>query len=304
MQFYTKVYTLEGKSKWRKILAENKIQYNFLEKGEPSICKIVLRSLPDWFGIEESTVAYINKSQELPMIVATEGNRPVGFISLKKHSPFTSEVYVMGIIPQYHRHGIGKMLLVEAEKFLLKIGVEFLQVKTVSSDRECSFYKKTRLFYQSFGFKEVEIFPTLWNESNPCQLLIKNVSYSERFHRLHAVYLFVNNVKESSFWYSNVLKIPLTINDENFGQIRVGQNELCFHQADTKCPLTTGGSVGYWQVANLLEVANLFIKYGGTIYRGPIEIHETDEGICQIRDPFGNVIGLQGKYRKEHHRFG
>ncbi len=25
---------------------------------------------------------------------------------------------------------------------------------------------------------------------------------------------------------------------------------------------------------------------------------KTDEEFCQIKDPFGNVIGMQGKYRK------
>ena len=112
---------------------ENKIQYNFLEKGEPDVCETVLRSLPDWFGIEESTVAYINKSKELPMIVVRESDKPIGFISLKKHSQFTSEVYVMGVTPDYHRHGVGKSLLIEAEKFLFRNGTEFIQVRTVSS---------------------------------------------------------------------------------------------------------------------------------------------------------------------------
>ena len=276
----------------------SKVCYRYLESGDSSICEKVLRSLPDWFGIEESTVSYIEKSQELPMIIATDDDRPIGFLSLKKHSPFTSEVYVMGVIPQFHRYGVGKGLLIEAEKVLSQKDIDFLQVKTVSADRECEFYKKTRLFYKSFGFKEVEVFPTLWDESNPCQLLIKSISFSEKLQRLHAIYLFVDNVKKSSSWYSRVLNIPLTIDDENFGQIKLGQSELCFHQADTKSPLTTGGSVGYWQVADLLEVANLFVEHEGAIYRGPIEIPESNEGICQIKDPFGNVIGLQGKYRK------
>ena len=147
----------------------------YLEKGSSAVCEKILRSLPDWFGIEQAIAAYIEESKALPMIVVNEGRAPVGFLSLKNHSAYTSEVYVMGVLPSYHRHGIGRLLLVEAEKNLASKGFEFLQVKTVSADRECDFYKKTRLFYKSFGFKEVEVFPTLWDVSNPCQLLIKSL---------------------------------------------------------------------------------------------------------------------------------
>ena len=94
------------------------------------------------------------------------------------------------------------------------------------------------------------------------------------------------------------MDIPLAIDDDNFGLIKIGENELCFHLADDKSPVTTGGSVSYWHVNDLLDVVDLFVENGGVIYRGPIEIPENDEGICQIKDPFGNVIGIQGKYRK------
>lgn len=117
-------------------------------------------------------------------------------------------------------------------------------------------------------------------------------------NKLHAIYLFVDDVRKSSSWYSKVLDISLDIDENNFGLIKLGNNELCFHQEDLKSPVSTGGCVGYWHVDDLKEAMNLFVEHGGIIYRGPIEIPENDEGICQIKDPFGNVIGLQGKYRK------
>lgn len=147
----------------------------FYEKGDPSITENILRSLPDWFGIEQAIVAYINKSKELPMIVAYRDNSPIGFISIKSHSTYTAEIYVMGILPQYHRSGVGKDLLKETEKYLNKYRFEFLQVKTLDESRESDFYKKTRLFYKSMGFKEVEVLANLWGKDNPCLLLIKNV---------------------------------------------------------------------------------------------------------------------------------
>lgn len=146
-----------------------------LDKGNGKICESILRSLPDWFGIEDAIVDYIKKSKEMPMIVAYDGESPVGFISLKRHSPFSSEIYVMGVSPEYHRKGLGKVLVQESEKYLLESGFEFLQVKTLDSSRECEAYRKTRLFYKSLGFKELEVFSTLWGEENPCLMLIKNL---------------------------------------------------------------------------------------------------------------------------------
>jgi predicted enzyme related to lactoylglutathione lyase len=118
------------------------------------------------------------------------------------------------------------------------------------------------------------------------------------FKKLHAIYFFVDDVKASSSWYGKVLGIPPDIDDENFGLFRIGIFELCFHKADKKSPVSTGGCVGYWQVDYLNEAIHLFVVHGGMIYRGPIEIPGEHEGICQIKDPFGNVIGLQGKFKK------
>ena len=115
--------------------------------------------------------------------------------------------------------------------------------------------------------------------------------------KLHSVYLFVSDVKKSSAWYSKVLNTPLTIDEDKFGLIKIGSNEMCFHQADEKSPVSTGGSVAYWSVENLTDTLDLFLKHGGLLYRGPIEIPESNEGICQIKDPFGNIIGLRGKYK-------
>ena len=40
-------------------------------------------------------------------------------------------------------------------------GLKILQVKTVSADRDCSAYAKTRAFYKTVGFISLEVFPTL-----------------------------------------------------------------------------------------------------------------------------------------------
>jgi ribosomal protein S18 acetylase RimI-like enzyme len=147
------------------------IQGPLLEQSK--ICKPILRALPDWFGIEESTQAYVQDTAVLPTFIARDGNRPVGFLTLKQHSDYAAEIQVMGVLPAWHRRGVGQALLVASEAHLRQLGVEFLQVKTLSSRHPDLFYGRTRAFYLSLGFRPLEEFPTLWDEANPCLQLIK-----------------------------------------------------------------------------------------------------------------------------------
>jgi len=138
-----------------------------------AICEYVLRALPNWFGIETSIVDYVNQVRELLFIAAYDGDKPVGFIAIKPHTPFASEICVMGILKEYHRHGIGRNLVIACEQRCKENKQDFLTVKTLAESRESKSYEKTRLFYLSLGFKPVEVFPTLWDEDNPCLVMIK-----------------------------------------------------------------------------------------------------------------------------------
>lgn len=139
------------------------------------ICERILRALPEWFGIEEAILHYIEASQRLPTIVAHTDNHTAGFLSIKQHTPYAAEIYVMAVDPQYHRQGIGRAMVARAEAYLKENNMEFLQVKTLSASHPDPFYAKTRTFYQSIGFRPLEEFPTLWGESNPCLLMIKSL---------------------------------------------------------------------------------------------------------------------------------
>ena len=53
-------------------------------------------------------------------------------------------------------------------------GYEFIQVKTVKMGMYED-YDRTNLFYISCGFKELEVFPLLWDEANPCQIYVMSL---------------------------------------------------------------------------------------------------------------------------------
>ena len=138
-----------------------------------AICNDILRQLPSWFGIEESIVDYVNQVQSMPFFCAYDDNTPVGFVAVKVHNPYTAEICVMGILEEYHRQGIGKALIKASEQYCLENNFEFLTVKTLDESHSSKSYAKTRLFYISMGFRPLEVFPLLWDKSNPCLFMAK-----------------------------------------------------------------------------------------------------------------------------------
>jgi len=147
------------------------IQGPFL--GQAAACEPILRSLPQWFGIEEAVVHYVQEIEHLPTLLAVAGDRVAGFLSLKEHFAEAAEVYVMGVRAEYHRRGLGRALVEQAEAWLRSRGVEYLQVKTLSPARPNEDYARTRAFYQGVGFRRLEELPDLWDAANPCLLLVK-----------------------------------------------------------------------------------------------------------------------------------
>jgi ribosomal protein S18 acetylase RimI-like enzyme/catechol 2,3-dioxygenase-like lactoylglutathione lyase family enzyme len=180
-----------------------KIQIAGEEKGE--ICNKILRALPEWFEIESAIVDYVKEVKAMETWTAFVEGEVVGFISVKKHNPFTAEVYVMGILEKYHRMNIGRQLLRAAEDYLIKENFKFLQVKTLSENRPNAFYDKTRQFYLNTGFLPVEEFKTLWGEHNPCLLMIKSLSSEKTNGLLSHIEINVSNYSKSIQFYDRVL---------------------------------------------------------------------------------------------------
>ena len=55
-----------------------------------------------------------------------------------------------------------------------ELGYSFLQVKTVQMGKYPE-YDATNRFYLALGFGEFEVFPTLWDEWNPCQIYVMSL---------------------------------------------------------------------------------------------------------------------------------
>lgn len=143
--------------------------------GQASKCEPILRSLPEWFGIEDAIIHYLQEIENLPTFITQENNQVIGFLTLKLHTDFAAEIYVMGIRPDAHRQGLGRRLVHKAEDNLRQQGIEYLQVKTLSPEHPDSNYANTRTFYEALGFRHLEEFKELWGEENPCLQMIKKL---------------------------------------------------------------------------------------------------------------------------------
>ena len=138
-------------------------------------CEAILRSLPEWFGMEPAIQQYVRDVQVLPTFVARECGRVIGFLTIKRHSPASAEVSVMAVARERRGRGVGRRLLVGAEAWLAEQGVRFLQVKTLGPSRPDEHYAQTHRFYEAVGFVPLEEFPLLWDKDNPCLLMVKCV---------------------------------------------------------------------------------------------------------------------------------
>ncbi len=136
------------------------------------ISRDVLNDLPEWFGLPDSTESYILDSQNKPFIAAYVDNNIAGFIVLNETSKDCADMFVLGVKKEYHRLGIGSKLNNAYESLARKLGYSYSQVKTVQSGHYKE-YDITNQFYVSMGYKELECFPNLWDEWNPCQIYIK-----------------------------------------------------------------------------------------------------------------------------------
>ena len=143
-------------------------------KEKEKISREILNDLPEWFGMPESTEEYITDSQDKPFIACFMDKEAVGFVVLNATSVDCADIFVMGIKKNYHRMGIGTKLNDAYEELAKKLGYTYSQVKTVQTGHYKE-YDITNNFYKSVGYKELEVFPTLWDEWNPCQIYIKYI---------------------------------------------------------------------------------------------------------------------------------
>lgn len=140
----------------------------------------ILNRLPEWFGLPDSTREYIVNSRNMSFFVYGKEHRPAGFIVLKETGERTAEIYVMGVLKEYQGMGIGQELFCKFAEYAQNTGYKYLQVKTV--EEGCyKEYDATVRFYKKVGFEKLECFPELWDEWNPCLVMVQSVESAVKY---------------------------------------------------------------------------------------------------------------------------
>ena len=154
-----------------------KIKQSFNEQEKSETVVKIMRSLPDWFYMEETIIKYQEEVKNLPFFIAyNDNNEAVGMMCLIE---FTTddiqsvEIKVIGVLPEYHNYKIGYALIKKAEEFAKTKCKTYLTVKTLSARSPDVFYQKTRAFYYKCGFVGLMDFIEVWGKENPCLVMIK-----------------------------------------------------------------------------------------------------------------------------------
>jgi catechol 2,3-dioxygenase-like lactoylglutathione lyase family enzyme/GNAT superfamily N-acetyltransferase len=143
--------------------------------GSGPTCRRILDALPTWFGIPEAVDDYVAVADRTLSVIASVAGVDVGIVTVIRHSPYAAEIHLMAVVPEHHRRGIGRTMLGHVEAGLVRDGVEFLEVMTLSDRNPDEGYAKTRAFYRACGFRPLEEFPDLWDPQNPALQMVKTI---------------------------------------------------------------------------------------------------------------------------------
>ena len=110
-----------------------------------------------------------------------------------------------------------------------------------------------------------------------------------------AVMVHVAEVQAGLAWYERAFPAARreSVGAPPFERLVVGEAFIEIVPADGKVASGAAGSVVYWRVPQFESALSHFQSVGATLYRGPMSI-EDGQRICQVRDPWGNCIGLRG----------
>ena len=116
------------------------------------LCRKITVDLPEYFSLPEVNEHYAVGVRSRLNLAACIGEEYVGLVSISFPYPENSNIYWIGILPQYHRTGVGKILSYEAFKQAKNKGAKTICVETLSPKGADENRLKTYHFYKSLGF--------------------------------------------------------------------------------------------------------------------------------------------------------
>jgi predicted enzyme related to lactoylglutathione lyase len=111
--------------------------------------------------------------------------------------------------------------------------------------------------------------------------------------------VFTLDPEKSARWWADVLNAKVHLGDGDgdgdsvYAWFDLDGIEYGFHPAEDHRNPRGGSPVVYWAVDNLHTTREHLLAAGCTHPRSPLRIDKQRQ-ICQLIDPFGTIIGLDG----------
>ena len=115
--------------------------------------------------------------------------------------------------------------------------------------------------------------------------------------RITALMLFAEDTHAVAEWWSAAFGVGRVETEEHaqgdFVFFDASGVEFGVHAEDPRENPVGGTPVPYWSVSSLGSARDRLLAVGATPHRGPLQV-TPERWVCQLRDPFGNVFGLDG----------
>ena len=135
-----------------------KIKLEILKESNKNIgvdCRWIMRALPEQFGDRIIQDQLMRDADKYPTMVAKLDGDIIGFLTYKELLPESVEMCTIGVLPQYHKQGIGNYMQDTMLSHLKSEGYKIVQIKLVAAD-----YSTLDLGWaRRLGFSPLELHP-------------------------------------------------------------------------------------------------------------------------------------------------
>jgi ribosomal protein S18 acetylase RimI-like enzyme len=128
------------------------------------------KALPQWFTENGISKMQIDLRYQQGFVAVID-SKIIGFLSFITIEG-EGQIGWMGVLPKFHRKGIGRTLVDKLTTELKDVGVAALKVYTLGDSVDYEPYAKTRAFYRGVGFTDFQRFEQDDPEC-PEQLILK-----------------------------------------------------------------------------------------------------------------------------------
>lgn len=148
------------------------------KSNQDKLVSRVLNALPDYFHFESAINNYCEIAKDIhytTYAAVMKNGEKAGFATLVMNSETTAEIWIMGVLPEFHRQGVGSALLETVHEECRKSGRQYIMVRTIGPRENDPFYLKTLTFYRKNGYEMLAEFDDIWQDFS-CAMMLKKIS--------------------------------------------------------------------------------------------------------------------------------